>query len=80
MDFDHDPLGEITHKLRVEQTVRDFLNILDQNKLGLQEGLVAWNMLGFTIFQDLYPDESHEATHNRMLKFSEQLFNSRQNG
>ena len=80
MEFSQEPLGEITQKLRVEQTVRDFLHILEQNQLGMQEGLVAWNMLGFTIFQDLYPDESHEATHKRMLKFSEQLFNSRNDG
>ena len=77
MEFNQEPLGEITQKLRVEQTVRDFLQILEQNQLEIQEGLVAWNMLGFTIFQDLYPDESHEHTQKRMLEFSEQLFNSR---
>ena len=53
MSNDSIPLTEITRKLRVEQTVRDFLEILDQNELDLEEGLVAWNMLGFTIFQDL---------------------------
>ena len=79
MEFSHEPLGEITQKLRGEQTGRDFLHILEQNQLGMQEGLVAWNMLGFTIFQDLYSNESHEATHKRMLKFSELLFNSRHN-
>ena len=71
MEFNQETLGEINQKLRVEQTVRDFLHILDQNQLGMQEGLVAWNMLGFTIFQDLYPDVNHEATHKRMFKFSE---------
>ena len=55
MSNDSSPLTDITRKLRVEQTVRDFLEILDQNELDLEEGLVAWNMLGFTIFQDLHP-------------------------
>ena len=54
MEFNHEPLGEITQKLRVEQTVRAFLQILEQNQLEIKEGLVAWNMLGFTIFKDLY--------------------------
>ena len=77
MSNDSAPLTDITRKLRVEQTVRDFLEILDQNELDLEEGLVAWNMLGFTIFQDLYPDESHDQTHQRMIEFSKQLFESR---
>ena len=77
MSNDSAPLTDITRRLRVEQTVRDFLEILDQNELDLEEGLVAWNMLGFTIFQDLYPDESHDQTHQRMIEFSRQLFESR---
>ena len=77
MSNDSAPLTDITRKLRVEQTVREFLEILDQNELDLDEGLVAWNMLGFTIFQDLYPDESHDQTHQRMIEFSRQLFESR---
>ena len=77
MSNDSAPLTGITRKLRVEQTVRDFLEILDQNELDFEEGLVAWNMLGFTIFQDLYPDESHDQTHQRMIEFSRQLFESR---
>ena len=77
MSNDSAPLTDITRKLRVEHTVRDFLEILDQNELDLEEGLVAWNMLGFTIFQDLYPDESHDQTHQRMIEFSRQLFESR---
>ena len=77
MSNDSAPLTDITRKLRVEQTVRDFLEILDQNELDLEEGLVAWNMLGFTIFQDFYPDESHDQTHQRMIEFSRQLFESR---
>ena len=77
MSNDSAPLTDITRKLRVEQTVRDFLEVLDQNELDLEEGLVAWNMLGFTIFQDLYPDESHDQTHQRMIEFSRQLFESR---
>ena len=77
MSNDSTPLNDITRKLRVEQTVRDFLEILDQNELDFEEGLVAWNMLGFTIFQDLRPDESHDQTHQRMIEFSRQLFESR---
>ena len=77
MSNDSTPLNDITRKLRVEQTVRDFVEILDQNELDFEEGLVAWNMLGFTIFQDLYPDESHDQTHQRMIEFSRQLFESR---
>ena len=77
MSNDSAPLTDITRKLRVEQTVRDLLEILDQNELDLEEGLVAWNMLGFTIFQDLHPDESHDQTHQRMIEFSRQLFESR---
>ena len=71
------PLTDLTRRLRVEQTVRDFLEILDNNELDLEEGLVAWNMLGFTIFQDFHPDESHEQTHQRMMDFTKQLFESR---
>ncbi len=77
MSEDFQPLTDITRKLRVEQTVRDFLEILDNNELDLEEGLVAWNMLGFTIFQDLHPDESHEQTYQRMMDFSKQLFDTR---
>ena len=77
MSNDSSPLTDVTRKLRVEQTVRDFLEILDQNELDLEEGLVAWNMLGFTIFPDLNPDESHDQTHQRMIEFSRQLFESR---
>ena len=77
MSEDSQPLTDITRKLRVEQTVRDFLEILDNNELNLDEGLVAWNMLGFTIIQDLHPDESHEQTHQRMMDFSKQLFDTR---
>ena len=76
MNINQEPLDEITRKLRIEQTVRDFLQILEKNELEINEGLVAWNMLGFTIFQDLYPDENHEQTHKRMIEFSQQLFNS----
>ena len=79
MEFSQEPLGEITQKLRVEQTVRDFLHILEQNQLGMQEGLVAWNMLGFTYFEDLYSGESHEQTQKQIIQFSEQLFNSSRN-
>ena len=77
MNLQQESLSEITKKLRVEQTVRDFLETLEKNQLDINEGLVAWHMLGFTIFQDFYPDESHEETHKRMTEFSERLFNSR---
>ena len=33
MEFSQEPLGEITQKLRVEQTVRDFLHILGRTNL-----------------------------------------------
>ena len=47
-------------KIQIEQTVRGFLQLLDENELDLEDGLVAWNMLGFTIFQDTYPEENHD--------------------
>ena len=50
MSNDSAPLTDITRKLRVEQTVRGFLEILDQNELDLEEGLVAWNMRGIHVF------------------------------
>ena len=77
MSENSEPLTDITRKLRIEQAVRDFLEILDNNELDLEEGLVAWNMLGFTIFQDIHPEESHEQTHQRMMDFSKQLFENR---
>jgi hypothetical protein len=51
---------------------------LDENELDLEDGLVAWNMLGFTIFQDTYPDENHDAIQRRMADFSKSLFDSGQ--
>ena len=65
-------------KIQIEQTVRSFLELMDENELDLEDGLVAWNMLGFTIFQDTYPDENHEAIQQRMKKFSQTLFASSQ--
>lgn len=61
----------------MEQTVRDFLELMDRGGLDLEEGLVAWNMLGFTIFQELHPGESHEQTHQRMVEFANNLFQTR---
>ena len=63
-------------KIQIEQTVRGFLQLLDENKLDLEDGLVAWNMLGFTIFQDTYPEENHDEIQQRMSDFSKGLFDS----
>ncbi|MED5571946.1 MAG: hypothetical protein VX602_03970, partial [SAR324 cluster bacterium] len=57
-------------KIQIEQTVRGFLQLLDENELDLEDGLVAWNMLGFTIFQDTYPEENHDEIQQRMADFS----------
>ena len=65
-------------KIQIEQTVRSFLELMDENELDLEDGLVAWNMLGFTIFQDTYPDENHDAIQQRMKEFSQTLFASSQ--
>jgi len=65
-------------KIQIEQTVRGFLQLLDENELDLEDGLVAWNMLGFTIFQDTYPDENHDEIQQRMADFSKSLFDSEQ--
>ena len=65
-------------KIQIEQTVRRFLQLLDENELDLEDGLVAWNMLGFTIFQDTYPDENHDEIQQRMVDFSKNLFDSGQ--
>ena len=61
-------------KIKIEQTVRRFLQLLDENELDLEDGLVAWNMLGFTIFQDAYPEENHDEIQRRMAEFSKSLF------
>ena len=63
-------------KIKIEQTVRRFLQLLDENELDLEDGLVAWNMLGFTIFQDTYPEENHDEIQRRMADFSRNLFDS----
>ena len=65
-------------KIKIEQTVRRFLQLLDANELDLEDGLVAWNMLGFTIFQDTYPEENHDEILRRMADFSRNLFDSGQ--
>ena len=65
-------------KIQIEQTVRSFLELMDENELDLEDGLVAWNMLGFTIFQDTYPDENHDTIQQRMKDFSQTLFASSQ--
>ncbi len=65
-------------KAKIEQTVRGFLNLMDENDLDKEDGLIAWNMLGFTIFQDTYPDENHVSIQQRMAEFSQSLFAARQ--
>ena len=71
-------LDDAKRKIQIQQTVRGFLELMDENELSLEDGLVAWNMLGFTIFQDTYPDENHEAIQKRMNEFSRTLFDSEQ--
>ena len=71
-------LDDAKRKIQIQQTVRGFLELMDDNELDLEEGLVAWNMLGFTIFQDTYPDVNHEAIQKRMNEFSRTLFDSEQ--
>ena len=69
-------LDHAKRKIQIEQTVRGFLQLLDENELDLEDGLVAWNMLGFTIFQDTYPEENQVEIQQRMSDFSKSLFNS----
>ena len=71
-------LDDAKRKIQIQQTVRGFLELMDENELDLEDGLVAWNMLGFTIFQDTYPDENHDAIQKRMNEFSRTLFASGQ--
>ena len=71
------PLDEAKRRIKVEQVVRDFFMILDQHHLTLEEGMVAWNMLGFTMFQEACPEASHDQIQQQMLDFSQQLFESR---
>lgn len=67
-------LDDAKRRIKVEQTVRDFLHVLDQHELTMEEGLVAWNMLGFTIFQEMFPDKTHQEIQGQMTHFSENLF------
>jgi len=71
-------LDKAKRKAKIEQTVRGFLSLLDENKLDMEDGLVAWNMLGFTIFQNSYPNESHAEIQERMIGFSQTIFANRQ--
>jgi len=64
-------------KAKIEQTVRGFLKLLDENKLDVEDGLIAWNMLGFTMFQNTYPEENHDSIQQRMAEFSQSLYVSR---
>ena len=72
-------LDKAKRKAKIEQTVRGFLELLDANELDMEDGLIAWNMLGFTIFQNTYPDENHASIQQRMADFSQSLYASRQN-
>ena len=65
-------------KAKIEQTVKGFLKLLDEHELEMEDGLIAWNMLGFTIFQNAFPDENYSAIQQRMVEFSKNLFASRQ--
>ena len=65
-------------KIQIEQIVRGFLQLLDENELDLEDGLVAWNMLGFTIFQDTYPEENQDDIQLRMADFSKYINDSGQ--
>ena len=71
-------LDKAKRKAKIEQTVRGFLKLLDEHKLEMEDGLIAWNMLGFTIFQNTYPDENHASIQQRMAEFSQSLYASRQ--
>ena len=71
-------LDNSKRKIQIEQTVRGFLQLLDENELDLEDGLVAWNMLGFTIFQDTSSEEYHDEIQPRMADFSKNLFDSGQ--
>ena len=71
-------LDQAKRKILIEQTVRGFLELMDENELELEDGLVAWNMLGFTMFQDTYPDQNHAEIQQRMSDFSKKLFDSGQ--
>ena len=70
-------LDKAKRKAKIEQTVRSFLNLLDENNLDMEDGLIAWNMLGFTMFQSTYPDENHASIQKRMAEFSQSLYASR---
>ncbi|MBF0237165.1 MAG: hypothetical protein HQM12_05610 [SAR324 cluster bacterium] len=71
-------LDDIKRKIKIEQAVRTVLGVFDDEELTLDEGLVAWNMLGFTIFQEIYPEASHEEIHKNMIEFANTLFYSKQ--
>ncbi len=71
-------LEKAKRKAKIEQTVRGFLKLLDENELDMEDGLIAWNMLGFTMFQNTYPGETHAFIQQRMADFSKSLFASRQ--
>ena len=53
-------LDDAKRRLKIEQAVRGFFHVMETEELEMQEGLIAWNMFGFTIFQDMYPDADHD--------------------
>ena len=69
-------LDEVKRRLKIEQTVREFLRVLEEQELYMEDGLVAWNMLGFSMFQDIYPGANFEEVQKHMIDFSNQLFES----
>ena len=70
-------LDKAKRTAKIEQTVRGFLKLLDENDLDMEDGLIAWNMLGFTMFQNTYPEENHDSIQQRMAEFSQSLYVSR---
>ena len=80
MDDNTTFIDDAKRKLKVEQAVRGFFHVMDNEQLDVEEGLVAWNMFGFAIFQDLNPDAPHEEVQEKMIEFSTNLFlSSRKN-
>ena len=69
-------LDEMKRRIKIEQVVREFLRVLDDNEMIMEEGLVAWNMLGFTMFQDLFPEKPHAEIQAHLIAFSNSLFDS----
>ena len=76
MSNENSPLTGSIQKIKVQQAVGDYFHVMDEHKLTNEEALVAWNMLGFTLFQEMNPDETHAQTQERMMAFSRDLYAS----